>query len=184
MCSSVLKGIWGEGTKSSYWKAPPAPMQYLISSTLFSIFLRQPRRSGCPFLQRFLSACQINGFRSGFPFLPLQRIHRCRLELHRVQKIRTQVAGLAVTCSKVQKLPSSWTAMPTGGNKGCENLCFYSDCPLVLLLLSLSFSVSPTSLTWHGRERAYCQFSLVKRRMEFVSSITIQYWGTGHGVTT
>ena len=35
------------------------------------------------------------------------------------------------------------SAMPTGGNKGCENLCFYSDCPIVLLLLSISFSV------WH-----------------------------------
>ena len=38
----------------------------------------------------------------------------------------------------------------TGGNKGCENLCFYSDCPLVLLLFSLSFSVYPTSLVWHS----------------------------------
>ena len=68
--------------------------------------------------------------------------------------------------------------------KGCENLCFYSNCPLVLLLLSLSFSVSPTSLAWLGRERACCLFSLAKRRVKFVSSITNQSWGTGHRAPT
>ena len=42
------------------------------------------------------------------------------------------------------------TGSRTGGKKACENLCFYSDCPLVLLLFSLSFSVYPTSLVWHS----------------------------------
>ena len=43
---------------------------------------------------------------------------------------------------------ASDTGSGTGGNKGCENLGFYSSCPLVLLL-SLFFSVSPASLAWH-----------------------------------
>ena len=37
------------------------------------------------------------------------------------------------------------SAMPRMGYKGCENFYFYSDCPLHLLLLSLSFCFSHLS---------------------------------------
>ena len=55
-----------------------------------------------------------------------------------------------------------------GGNKGC----FYSDCPLFLLLLYLSFSVSPTSLAWDPwRERGRVRESTRGKATQIFSNL-------------